>query len=48
MRLFLFYFHNLGDNEIDENEFSTVYQAYGISKDNCSTAFKKISGVSSL
>ncbi|XP_076081941.1 sarcoplasmic calcium-binding proteins I, III, and IV-like [Mytilus galloprovincialis] len=33
-----------GDNEIDENEFSTVYQAYGISKDNCSTAFKKISG----
>lgn len=33
-----------GDNEIDEEEYTTVYQAYGINKDNCITAFKKISG----
>lgn len=39
-------FSILGDNEIDEEEYTTVYQAYGINKDNCITAFKKISGVS--
>jgi hypothetical protein len=40
------FFSILGDNEIDEEEYTTVYQAYGISKDNCITAFRKISGVS--
>lgn len=35
----------VGDGEIDETEYKDVYQSYGVSEDNCSTAFQKISEV---
>lgn len=34
-----------GDDEIDEDEYTTVYTTlYGLKRDNCLTAFAKISG----